>query len=395
MATYSLILGYWHVKILLMEAERSVSYSKSRAVNKPANPGATARNQHQEVLQTPTVQAANFQRETDGWIVLGIDRSCLTERLIAFDYTPAMAPAQLIKTARLESRAQLDEFISAGIQGLWDDLPMEIRQQYREAKSVQFPPDIDPLFIIQRGKRAIAQRRKEGSMRVKAVENALKVKVGNDYDAWKVRDAREHPYQASFAEVLPGGSLTRLVQESRQRTGKAFVLDFMGYGQVLRDLPLTGGLAVALGDPRSEDTKQWDTKRNIAFVEGNVLKKSTWIEMQKWLDKQEAEDKKFDLILSRPVRGLDDLTDNEGVNIVLLQRAWQMLSPHDGVLLTQFLEQVFVPDLVDRWVRLLNQTEGIKASYSFTRNPACEPIAFRPALSLVKSEGAPAKLPLL
>lgn len=378
-----------------MEFERAVDHSKNQATSKPVNSGNTSRSSHREVAQTHVNDVATPQKETDGWVVLGVDRSYFRERLIAFDYTPTVAPAQIVEAASLESRAQLDELISAGIQGLWDDLPMETRQQYKEAESIRFSPDIDPMVIIKRGKKALAQRRKEGSMRTKKVETALRVEPQNDWDGWKVRDARVHPYGASFAEVLPGASLSHLVEYSRQRTGKGFVLDFMGYGQALRDLPLTGGLAVALGDPRNDQERQYDSRRNIDFVVGNVLKRATWNEMQQWLDRQPTEDKKFDLILSRPVRGLDDLTDHKGVNIVLLQRGWQMLSSHDGVLLTQFLEQVFEPDLVDRWVRLLNKTEGIKASYSLKRNPSCEPIAFRPALAIVKSEDAPVKLPIL
>lgn len=378
-----------------MEFERAVDYSRNQAPSRPTNPGNAARSHQSETTKPPSSDIALSQKETDGWVVLGVDRSYFRERLIAFDYTPAASPAQIMEAAHLESKTQLDELISEGIQGLWDDLPMEARQQYKNAESIRFSPDIDPLVIIQRGKKALAQRRKEGSLRVKAVENALRVQPRKDYEDWNVRDARQYPYGASFAEVIPGFTLSYLVEESRQKTGKGLVLDFMGYGQVLRDLPLTGGLAVALSDPRSEEAKQYDAKRNIDFVEGNVFKRSTWNRMQQWLDKQPTKDKKFDLILSRPVRGLDDLTGHKGANIVLLQRGWQMLSFHDGVLLTQFLEQVFEPDLVDRWVRLLNRTEGIKASYSLRRNPSCEPIAFRPVLSLVKSEGAPEKLPLL
>ncbi len=375
--------------------EREVYREPNRAAARPTNRHGNATSQSYRVAQlSELASAVPAERETDGWVVLGVDKSYFRERFIAFDYTPVIAPTQLAEAAHLESRAQLDELISAGLQGLWDDLPMKTRQQYIAAESVRFAPDIDPMLIINRGKRVLAQKRKEGSMR-KAIENALRVEPQNDYDRWKVRDARAHPYGASFAEVLPGESLSHLIESSRQRTGKGLVLDFMGYGQALRDLPLTSGLAVALGDPRSEQEKQWDARRNIAFVEGNVLKRSTWNEMQRWLDKQEVDDKKFNLILSRPVRGLDNLTDHKGVNIVLLQRGWQMLSSQNGVLLTQFLEHVFEPELVDRWVRFLNQTKGIKASYSLRRNPACEPITFRPALSLVKGEGAPEKLPLL
>src|SRR5207253_3616934 len=144
---------------------------------------------------------------------------------------------------------------------------------YREAEAIKFSPDIDPMLIIKRGKKALAQRRKEGSIRAKKVESALRVEPQNDWEGWKVRDARVHPYGASFAEVMPEMSLSHLVESSRQRTGKGLVLDFMGYGQVLRDLPLTGGLAVTLGDPRNEQERQYDTRRNIDFVEGNVLKR--------------------------------------------------------------------------------------------------------------------------
>lgn len=378
-----------------MEREVYIDYSRNQTGNKPRNSGTTPRSSRPEARAVSDPTATQPQeRETDGWVVLGVDRSYFRQRLITFDYTPPVTPQQLVEVANLQSREQLDELISEGLQGLWDDLPIETRQKYKDAETIRFK-DIDPILIIQRGRRKLGERRKPGSMRAKAVENAFSVRIGDDYNGWKVRDDKEHPYQASFAEVLRGVSLSKLAQESQQRTGKAFALDFMGYGQVLRILPIRGGVAVALGDPRNDGTKQQDQERNISFIEGNVLKRSTWREMKAWLDSQDVDDKYFDLILSRPVRGLDDLTDNKGVNIVLLQRAWQMLSPHGGILLTQFLEQVFEPSLVDRWVRLLNQTPGIQADYSLQRNPACEPIAFRPVLSLIRSEGAPNRLPLL
>lgn len=317
------------------------------------------------------------------------------ERLVAFEYTSQVKPEQLVHDAQLQSREQLNELISAGIQSLWDDLPFEIRQEYKKAEVIHFDGGIDPFLIIERGKRALAKKPKEGSIRTKATEKAIKVKARNDYNDWKVHDSGEYPYKASFAEVLREKDLFQLIKESKKKTGKAFALDFMGYGQILRELPIDGGVAVALGDPRNEYMRELDLERNIHFVEGNVFHRKTWNEMQRWLDKQETDDGKFDLILSRPVRELDDLTNNKGINVVLLQRGWQMLSSNGGVLLTQFLEQVFEPSLVEQWIRLLNQTPGIKAEYSFIRNPACPPIAFRPVISLIKSEGAPTKLPLL
>ena len=94
-----------------MEIERSVDYSKSGATNRPSNPGARARTQRQEAQRDPNAVVANLQGETDGWVVLGVDRSYFRERLIAFDYTPAITPAQLVKTAHLDSREQLDELV--------------------------------------------------------------------------------------------------------------------------------------------------------------------------------------------------------------------------------------------------------------------------------------------
>lgn len=377
-----------------MERGVSADYPSNRATGRPPNPIVEAKLRTQDSSKS-IVAAALSESETNGWVVLGTDKSYFRERLIAFDYTPSVTPTKLVEALHLESRAQLDELISAGIQGLWDDLPTETRNRYKDAKVVSFSADIDPLLIIQRGKRALAQRRKEDSLRAASVERALRVEPRYDYDDWKVRDTRQHSYQASFAEVLHGRTLSGLTTESKQRTRKAFVLDLMGYGQVLRGLSIDGGLAVALGDPRSEADKQWGRERNIEFIEGNILRRSAWNKMQRWIDLQGTDDKKFDLILCRAVRGLDDLTDKKEVHIILLQRAWQMLSPNGGTLLTQIQEHLFDEVLVNRWVRLLNQTEGVRADYSYRRNPACEPIAFRPVLSLVKSEGAPEKLPLL
>lgn len=199
------------------------------------------------------------------------------------------------------------------------------------------------------------------------------------------------PYDNDFQNVLNGKTLAQLVQERRDKVPEVLVLDFMGYGKPLRRLPLTGGLAVALEDPRNEAKRQEDIGNNIGFVQGNVLQRSTWNKISEWLESQRTSDKKFQLILARPSNGFNCLSADIGLPFVLLQRAWQLLSFDNGMLFTQVPTWIF-PNTrfsldVEDWVEILNRTRGVEARFSRSS------VSCSAALSLIKRKDSPATLP--
>ena len=228
---------------------------------------------------------------------------------------------------------------------------------------------------------------------------ASKLTKGFGGDEWDVMHGEY--FDKSFHDVLDGKSIARITSENKQRTGKSFALDLMGYGDILRrNVHLDGGVAVALSDQRLPKDKRSDEEDNIDFVEGNILHNSTWAALQRWLDRQEVEDKHFDLIICRPISGFNNLGYNSGVYITLIQKAWRLLSPHNGALLTQIpdrprVKPIFGEKVIADWVKLLNATQGVRANYSYRATLTEEGMVSYPALGLTKSEGAPAKLPLL
>ena len=231
------------------------------------------------------------------------------------------------------------------------------------------------------------------------LEEALERK--GEFGNWKIR-AGEF-YDDSFGGLIRKHTLSELTEALRVRSGTSFVLDLLGYGHVLRRLPIDRGLAVALADPRHEYEKERDEKNGIELITGNVVRGKTWKKMRRWIESRGGEDAKFNLILCRPVAGMDGLTENRAVHAVLLQRAWQLLSPDCGTLLTQIPHPEYnrnaSPHLYRKepefseWIKMLNQVPGVRIWTSFEKPKSCRPRYFRPSLLLVKNPGAPERLP--
>lgn len=233
--------------------------------------------------------------------------------------------------------------------------------------------------------------------KLESIERKLDVgrETGNDYYKWAVRSSNDYPYQKSFLGVLKGRSIQSLVRDAKAKTGKALVLDLMGYGDVLRKLPIDAGLAIALEDPRRTYDKNLDKEKNITLLEGNILKRNTWNKIDEWLHNKNAE-VGFNLILCRPVRGLSYLTEQQKVHITLLQRLWKLLNSNGGRLITQIQDRLFPSLLMFDWINMLNQMKGIRADYCSRteRDDYVTFQAFLPVISLIKRKGAPDTLPI-
>lgn len=219
---------------------------------------------------------------------------------------------------------------------------------------------------------------------------ALKVAMRREEEPvweWGVARSREFSYRTFFAEIEDIAQLNRKIM---QRDGEVNALDLMGYGDVFRgELFVSKGLAIALSDIRDNTTKCGDKQRNISLIEGNVLRRSTWNKMKKWLRTQKIEDRKFNLILSRPVGGFETLTSDVGVHFLLLQRAYQLLGLN-GKILTQISPRL-EDSSIRRWIKSVNQTQGLMAKYSINKDPDLP----SGVISLTKLPDAPQRLPFL
>lgn len=200
-------------------------------------------------------------------------------------------------------------------------------------------------------------------------------------------------YTETFRELLDGKKFSDIVQEGKDGGRKTLVMDLMGYGHVLRDLPVSGGLAVALSDPRNRHTTYEDSLRNISLKTGDVLLGGTWKKIRDWLGDQDVEDKRFNLILFRPIRGIENITNNIDVNFALLRNLWQILNVDNGMIFAQANIPIGNRDKLHAWVNAINKSyPGLAKLIDSNGMPFYD---LGPKLLLVKTPNSPHRLPTL
>lgn len=174
---------------------------------------------------------------------------------------------------------------------------------------------------------------------------------------WTTFNSPISAYQYCFKEVFPQDFASFL--QMRTKHGKdANVLDLMSPGAGLRQLPLQSGLALTLGDGRTDTQKAIDQTHNIDVVEGNILFKGTWKTLKKKMEMNGISN--FGLILCRPEGGLDPdfIPYVGGLYYKLLDRAWDVLSPDGGAFLVELpinLSMKFFEYDICRWVNTLKR----------------------------------------
>lgn len=211
---------------------------------------------------------------------------------------------------------------------------------------------------------------------------------------WNILFSDAQNYEETFSQVLGEDTLKSILE--RWNPSDTAVLDMMGYGEVLHDLNVQHGLAVALTDKRDKYKK---TKHGpaIDMVTGNILSAKTWRAIDDWLHIKAPDDHLFKLILARPEGGLQTLPQRADYGAVLIDRLYRRLSSQEGTMLVQTID-TFDDDL-PAWVHLLNNTPGITAVHQ-TLQPedgkmrilAAHNITSS-AIRITKSAGAPPRLP--
>lgn len=232
-------------------------------------------------------------------------------------------------------------------------------------------------------------------------ENKLKaLQEAKSKHPWIIWDEGPDLYQRDlrvFSEPLSS------FLERRQKEGrKAYVLDLMGGGGVLRKLPIGGGLAITLGDGREHQLKKQDTAKNIELITGDILSKRTWKYTQEWLKEKRLEG--FDLILCRPAGGWSGIPVGEDIYYALLNNTWHSLSPQDGMLLIglpNFLLPVEGYEYKGDWIHLLRVSLKLPAWINQLKESGIDiqykersyPVQQIGSLKLVKHPDSPLDLP--
>lgn len=205
---------------------------------------------------------------------------------------------------------------------------------------------------------------------------------GGDQTQWTFYGSPLKEYEETFKGVLPDTSIISFV------LGKTspVVLDFMSPSKALRDLfrkvqdEDKVGIAISLSDRRSRKIKKADERLGIHQVAGNVIRSSTWDEIDSKLKNRKA-----DLIMERGELGLIYIPPHPKFYAIMVNKMWNLLSSYSGMLLLQ----VPYSDAVISWVDYLN-SQNIKAYFSFSGGSG-----LFPSLRIDKNLNSPSKLPFL
>lgn len=206
-------------------------------------------------------------------------------------------------------------------------------------------------------------------------------------EGWLFYGNRIADYELTFGDILHGKPISSLLGEKND----IVAVDLMSSSSALRSLfvevpyKTKFGLAVSLGDIRSREEKKADEKLNIEQLEGDLLDFNFW---EKDL-RPKLKGRKADLVLERAEGGLFNLTDNYKVHLMLLRRAWNILSSDNGVFLFQMPALYGYKFSQMRMLREFFDKKGIDFSFAFSA------LGELYCAKLVKTPDSPEKLPFL
>ncbi len=200
-------------------------------------------------------------------------------------------------------------------------------------------------------------------------------------EIWPAYNSPIETYQRFFRYALRGRQITDIVAGYEEPV----VIDLMSPSGTLLDLftnvsPVKGfGIAVTLDELRAPEVQAIDSRMGIQQISGDLLQSKTWKRLSEALGPRKA-----NLILERPLGGMEYVPDHGGFFAVALQRMWNMLAT-GGMLLLQVPAVINFRQnrvSVEDWVNLL-QKNRIEATYDEIYSCMC----------IERASGAPEQLP--
>ncbi|MBI4360117.1 MAG: hypothetical protein HY564_03420 [Candidatus Jacksonbacteria bacterium] len=209
---------------------------------------------------------------------------------------------------------------------------------------------------------------------------------------WNVYGHESVPYEYTFKNLFENGEFTTFDDwaTKRKEHGKpVFVLDLMGTGNFMNVYDTM--VAVTLFD--MQDKPPIGDKSKY-IIEGNIYTGSIWHKIERCINEH-----KFDLITCRPYGAFLHQTDKRFVKrhehayttlyTMLLQRAYELLSFDDGLLLSEIPDmKAFNNEVISHYIELLTKS-GVKANYSQSDKERFY------QFKLEKNHDSPMKLPLI
>lgn len=225
-------------------------------------------------------------------------------------------------------------------------------------------------------------------------------------EQWRIYDHPTSSFAGSFEEVTPGSGsrkedsdekFVHYIRRTLEREGKdLYAIELGGPASYLfSDFPpemFKKTVGVVLADDRREQAvRDSDAEANHQVVEGNIFDRNLYQRIS-----QETGIQKFDLIISRMLKGLRDVPRSIGMFAFVLRRWYSMLN-ENGLMFIQFREfsegvmdekvkQIVtdpIEDIIQDWIQKLQRAY-----------PAIEIQMYKNAMRIHKKEGAPKELPI-
>ena len=176
---------------------------------------------------------------------------------------------------------------------------------------------------------------------------------------------------------LQPGTLMKIISHMSTQGITPFGLDVGSDTSALRSLGIPG-VAIGLGETRTQEMIEEDLNNNRYFVNGDVLRRSTWRRLHDVM-RVNGIIKGFPLILEVADGGLTKITRDPNVHFDLAQEMWSVLYPNNGRMFLQMRnnDKFFLSSypLINNlnWINFLKES-GIEASntgegIALTRQP--------------------------
>lgn len=213
-------------------------------------------------------------------------------------------------------------------------------------------------------------------------------------DLWIDRFGDSSAYEETFKMLLDGRTFKEMIGEWKENGKKVFTLDLLGFGWVFLDLPVDRALSVGLTN-LAPTKGEGNIDQRIQMIAGDIYSKKTWKKVADWLNSQEGPDKKFKLILCRPVGAITMVPESLGLLYYFLSSMYELLSNDGGIIFTEV--PLFAHGAIQEWAKTVNRYTGIEISYSlddyFGKGEKFDKSVLK--MKLVKKKDAPSQLPIV
>ncbi len=155
------------------------------------------------------------------------------------------------------------------------------------------------------------------------------------------------------------------------------------------NLPIDGGVAITLDDPRRREAQIGaDERKNLYCTPGDISKFQTRKELQNVMGKLGIVEEGFGLVMARPYGGIKT-GEEEGeyapLYYVFLQQFWNLTSKHNGEIICPVLPSLSKSALFNRWIELMKNE--VKAEVETSK--------LKMYMRITKHENSREKLPTL